>query len=83
MRPAIGVIVRGSGPLLNDMSEFVRQQSPPFLRLRREPASAKNDVAPHGVGEGVHVVCRLAGNGVGMDAHMRKVVSEALLHVLP
>ena len=77
-----GITVRGSGPLLNDMSEFVRQQSTPFVRFRREPAIAENDVAPNGVGECVHIVGRLAGEGVGMDAHSLEIVSEALLHVL-
>jgi hypothetical protein len=38
---------------------------------------------PHGIGEGVHVVGRLDGNGVGIDAHARKVVPETPLHILP
>src|ERR1700752_675396 len=34
--PGYRIPIRGREPLLNDMRELVRQQSPPVLRLRRE-----------------------------------------------
>lgn len=68
--------------LLQHMYQFVRYQPPSHVRLRYEPTRTKHYVVTHCVLMGVYVSCRLLGSRVGMHPHLRKVITEALLHVL-
>jgi hypothetical protein len=65
------------------MRQLMGKQAPPLVRPRREPARTKHNVVTYRVGIGVYVPSRLLGGRIGMHPHSGKVVSEALLHVLP
>ena len=63
------------------MGQLVRDQAPSLPRRGVKPTGAEYDVAAYGVGMGIDVLRRLHRNRVRMDSHVRKVVSEAFLHV--
>src|SRR5207248_1286805 len=69
--------------LLYHMRQLMGNQAPPLGRPRCELASAEHDVVTHRVGIGVHLPSRLLSSCTGMYPHLRKVVAEALLHILP
>jgi len=64
------------------MRQLMREQAPPLIRSRREAACAKYNVVTHCIRIGMHLLCRLFGGCVGMHPHSRKVLAEALPHVL-
>ena len=63
--------------ILHHMRQFVGQQAASFGCGRSELAGSKGDVGAHGVSESVNGTCRLGGAGVGVDADIAEVVSEA------
>jgi hypothetical protein len=64
------------------MRQFMGNQPPPLLGPRRELAYTEYYVMAHRVSIGVHIPRRLLGHRLAMHTHMRKVVAQALLHVL-
>src|SRR5262245_30553341 len=51
--------------------------------MRNVFSAAKCDVLTDCISMGVHIARRLRGRAIDMNAYLRKVVAEALLHVLP
>src|SRR6266576_62994 len=57
-------------------------QAPSLARSRCEPARGEHDVVAHRVRVGIDLLYRSLGSRAGMDPHSRKVVAEALFHIL-
>lgn len=58
-------------------------QPPSLVGTRFKLPCAKHNVASHRVGIRVYVPRRLLSSSTGMHPHSGKIVTEALLHVLP
>ena len=65
------------------MCQLMSKQEPPVVRLRREPTDTKHNVVIYRIGIGVNITRRLLGGSARMHPHPRKIVPEALLHILP
>src|SRR4029079_1822133 len=68
--------------LLHHMRQLMGNQAPSTIGCRSESTRTKHDVPSHRIGMGVHLSRGLPGGCVGVYAHVREVVAEALLHVL-
>src|SRR4051812_46578004 len=62
------------------MGDFVREQAPSAIGVRREFTSAKKDIPPDGEGAGVHGFSERARAVVVMNANTRKTRAKAWLH---
>src|SRR4026209_494027 len=58
-------------------------QSPSLVGFRRKPTGAEHNVLTYRVGLSVHVLRRTLGSLSAMYLHPRKIVAEALFHILP
>src|SRR5262249_49757295 len=67
--------------LLDYVRELVREQLTARRCLRRIVTGGECDVLSGGVRVGVHILRRALTERVCMNAHLREVVSESLLHV--
>jgi hypothetical protein len=69
--------------LLENVREFMRQQSTTFHRQWIIASGFKNDVFTHGIGQGVHRRGRLRCICVGMNSNPAEIVTEARLEKRP
>ena len=69
--------------LLHDMRQFVGEKRLPRARPGRKPTYPKGDVMPRRISIRVNVLSRLSGRRIRMHPHPGKIVTEALLHVMP
>src|SRR6266540_1436157 len=76
------LMTESNGPavatLLNNVSDFMRQQLPALVRAGSIHASAKDNVVTHGVGPGAHSFGRRGRDRVCMNAHGTHIVSQAM-----
>src|SRR4026207_1429862 len=76
LRPSLRAAGRSTG-LLYDVRQLMRQKLLARARPRRKLAIAENHVRSHRVGQCADRTRRLRGLGIGMHAHMGKIMSEA------
>src|SRR5712691_11014574 len=65
------------------MRQLVSKQSAPAVRARGKLIRAEHNVVSYCVSIGADISRRLLGSTAGMHPHARKVMTKALLHVLP
>jgi hypothetical protein len=66
--------------LLDDVSELVREQSPPARRAGPILSACKDEVSPNCIRYRVNRPCRLCRFRIGVHAHVAEVMPEAWLH---
>src|SRR2546423_567599 len=93
LRGALGLVLRGivapaelgriagGAVVLHDVCELVRQQPPPFRRLRSIPVAGEVDVAPDGVRARAEAFRCRGRSLVGVDANPSEVEAEGRLHL--
>jgi hypothetical protein len=69
--------------LLNDVREFVREQTLSRRTVRPIEPRCEGDVVPDGVCVRIHRRRRLGSMGVTMDPHAAEVMAKAMLHEPP
>jgi hypothetical protein len=63
--------------LLNDMRQFVCNQRPPLVRLRRKPVGAEHNIVTESVGMSIQLPRRICCAATSMNTHMGKVVAKS------